>query len=111
MELINREGTTDENGAKDRGIKGHELPQGRVVVREYFQFGVQVKIEVDKTSDFCHVSQCPELVLSHLDLSSQAAVVCPLGKDSSESLIFFSSPVQICKVLDECFQQMGPLEV
>lgn len=48
VELVNGEGATNKDSAKDGGVNGNELPHGGVVVGKDLELCVEVEVEVDK---------------------------------------------------------------
>lgn len=49
--FVDGQGTADQAGSKDRCVKSDELPHSRVMVGEDLQLGVEVQIQVDKSSE------------------------------------------------------------
>ena len=49
--FVDGQGTADQAGSKNRCVKSDELPHSRVMVGEDLQLGVEVQIQVDKSSE------------------------------------------------------------
>jgi len=49
--LVDGEGTANKTGAEDGGVDGDELPEGRVVVGEDLEFGVEVEVQEDEAGE------------------------------------------------------------
>ena len=49
--LVNGQGTANQAGSKNRCVKSDELPHSRVMVGEDLQLGIEVQVQVDKSSE------------------------------------------------------------
>lgn len=95
VEFVNCESSCDEGCTEQGSIESDHLPHGWVVIRENFQFGVDVVVQVEKPRPCCSAVTAGKRLQGVVNLIEVAPANVPLKHDVAKSVTSCSDNARI----------------